>query len=293
MALIRCAECKAKVSDKATTCPTCGAPIEVSKKKQKSQISTGCGCLIVLLVVGGIIVAFVARDKGSAPERSAAPASRPAPAAPKGPSVPMPTYEVVDRETYDAPVKTQIGLHAVVSGSITEPGLRQLLQKMYDEAGAARGFKYHGGKPTHVFIYLYTSHEHFRSGGAQWIAMLSKVGEDSQPESRVKTELISQLTAKPEVKHGLSESKRKEIFTAIVRAEDRADKNAQRLYPLLDPLKPGYSQAEATAQFRKQAEALNSLTEEYKAEVARRYGITEEQLREICVEGLEKNWPMP
>lgn len=290
MALIRCAECKAKVSDKATTCPKCGAPIEVSKKKkQKSQISTGCGCLIVLLVVGGIIVAFVARDKGSGPGPSAAPASRPAPAAPKGPSVPMPTYEVVDRDTYDAPVKTQIGLHAVVSGSITEPGLRQLLQKMYHEARAARGFKYHGGKPTHVFIYLYTSREHFRSGMGQWIAMLSKVGEDSQPESRVKTELISQLTAKPEVKHGLSESKRKEIFTASVRAEDRAHKNAQRLYPL----KPGHSQAEATAQFRKQAEALNSLTEEYEEEVARRYGITEEQLSEISVEGLEKNWPMP
>ena len=64
MALIRCAECKAEVSDTATACPKCGAPMEISKKKQKSQVSTGCGCLIVLLVVGGIIAAFVANEQG-------------------------------------------------------------------------------------------------------------------------------------------------------------------------------------------------------------------------------------
>ena len=31
----------------------------------------------------------------------------------------LPEYVVLDRDTYDAPVKTQIVLHAVVSGSIT------------------------------------------------------------------------------------------------------------------------------------------------------------------------------
>lgn len=208
-------------------------------------------------------------------------------------AAPMPTYDVVGRDTYDAPIKTQIELHAVVSGRLTEPGLKQLLQKMYDEANATRDFKYHGGKPTHVFIYLYTSRDHFKSGMGQWIAMLSKIGENSRVDTQVKTELISQLDAKPEVKHGLPESKRKEIFRAIVAAEDRADADAQRMHPLPDPLKPGYSRAKASEQVMKQTEALNTLTTKYKAEVATRYGITEEQLRDISVEAIEKNWPMP
>lgn len=294
MALIRCVECNAKVSDKANACTKCGAPIEISKNKLNSQIRSVCGCFIILLLVAGIIAAFVGCDQGSSRSKTSdAPASQPAPEASKEPSATMLTYEVIDRNKYDAPVKTQIELNAIVSGTITEPGLRQLLQKLYDEARATRGFKYYDGRPTHVFIYLYTSREHFKSGMGQWIAMLSKVGENSRTDTRVKTELISHLTAKPEVKHGLPESKRKEIFRAIVNAEDRADKDAQRMYPLSDPLKPGYSQAKASTQVKKQAEALNSLTKKYKDEVAKRYGITYEQLREISVEGIVKNWPIP
>lgn len=205
----------------------------------------------------------------------------------------LPTYHVVDRDTYDVPIKTQIQLHVVVSGPLTELGLKQLLQKLYDEANATRGFKYHGGKPTHVFIYLYTSQDHFKSGMGQWIAMLSKIGEGARIDTQVKTELIAQLDAKSEVKYGLSELRRKEIFRAIVSAERRADADAQRMYPLPDPLKPGYSQAKASEQVMRQAEANNTLTEKYRTEVSKRYRITEAQLHDISVEGLTKNWPMP
>ena len=208
------------------------------------------------------------------------------------PEARMPTYNVVDRDTYDAPIKTQIVLHAVVSSTLTELDLKQILQKLYDEANATRGFKYHGGKPTHVFIYLYTSRDHYKSGMGQWIAMLSKIGENSRVDTQVKTELISQLDAKPEVKDGLPESKRKEIFRAIVTAENRADADAQRMYPLPDPLKPGYSQAKASEQLMKYVEAEDALNTKYKAELAKRYGITEEQLWDISGEAIKKNWPM-
>lgn len=188
------------------------------------------------------------------------------------------TYDVVDRDTYDAPIKTQIEIHAVVTGALTELGLKQLLQKLYDEANATRGFKYHGGKPTHVLIGLYTSRDHFKSGMGQWIAMLRKIGKNSRVEIEVKTHVISQLDAKPEVKHGLPESKRKEIFRASVTAEDRADADALRMYP---------------DQFMKYGEARNTLVKKYEAEVAKRYGITEEQLSDIGLEGVVKNWAMP
>jgi hypothetical protein len=224
---------------------------------------------------------------------SATPGPQPTISAQAKPEALIPMYEVVDQDTYDAPIKTQIELHAVVSGTFTELGLKQLLQKLYDEANATRDFKYHEGKPTHVFIYLYTSQDHFKSGMGQWIAMLSKVGEDSQIQTQVKTELIAQLDAKPEVKHGLSESKRKEIFRALVTAEDRAHADAQRMYPLPDPSKPGYSQAKASEQVKKQAQAVNTLREKYELEVAKRFGLTQEQLKDISIEGLMKDWPMP
>lgn len=299
---------------------------------------------------------------------SATPAPQPAVPAQTKPDVLLPTYNVVDRDTYDAPIKTQVELHAVVWGTLTELGLKQLLQKLYDEANATRGFTFHGGKPTHVFIYLYTSLDHFKSGMGQWIAMLSKVGEDANIDTLVKTELISKIDAKPEVKHGLSEAKRKEVFLAIVRADARANAEAEQTYPLeptrsltagqtftlskqtpmmpeLEPVDPlaaiqrmkqlsagtritilrtelkhstpwyevgafssagaslgsgwinsvaliGQSTLDPKTQLNKQAEMLGELTKKYKAEVARQCGVAEEQLREISVEGIKKNWPL-
>jgi len=211
----------------------------------------------------------------------------------KPPEVPMLTYEVVDKDRYDAPIKTQIELHAVVSGKITESNLNQLLQKLYYEANSTRDFKYHGGKPTHVFIYLYTSKDHFRSGMGQWIVMLSKIGEDSNVDIRVRKELITQLNEKPEIKDSLTEIKRKEIFRAIVLAEDRADADAQRMYPLPDPGKPGCSQAKASEELKKQSQEYNNLMKKYESELAKQYKISQEQLNDISIEGLTKNWPMP
>ena len=44
MALKKCKECGKEVSSKAKNCPNCGAPI-------KKHISTGSGCLIIILFV--------------------------------------------------------------------------------------------------------------------------------------------------------------------------------------------------------------------------------------------------
>jgi len=71
MALIRCFECKSEVSDKATTCPKCGAPVTISEKKEKRQTSAGRGCLITLLIAGGIIAAIVASNQSDGPNASA------------------------------------------------------------------------------------------------------------------------------------------------------------------------------------------------------------------------------
>ena len=57
MALINCPECGKEVSDKATSCPKCGAPTEYGKKetkkeriKKKGNVQ-GAGCLIMILAL--------------------------------------------------------------------------------------------------------------------------------------------------------------------------------------------------------------------------------------------------
>lgn len=47
MKTMQCRDCKGIVSKRAKTCPHCGAPVQ--------QASTGGGCLVVILVVGGFI----------------------------------------------------------------------------------------------------------------------------------------------------------------------------------------------------------------------------------------------
>jgi hypothetical protein len=202
----------------------------------------------------------------------------------------IPRYKIVDRKITDTEIKTQVTIYAIVSGTLTEAGLKNLLGKLYDEANATRGFTYFGGKPTHVAIWLYTSEDDFKSGQGLWTANLQKIGEGSTPEIKVKTELLAYHNAGPQVKHDLSESKRKEIFKALIMAADRAEAEADRMYPWPSP---NDSQAKATEQIRKNAETLESLTEKYKSEVAKRYGITQEQRKEINMEGIMKDWPMP
>jgi len=202
-------------------------------------------------------------------------------------------YDIVDRKRYDAPIKTQVEVHAVVKGAITEAGLRAVLQDLYAQAGNETGFKHHGGKASHVFVYLYSSKAHFDSGWGQWIAMLSRLGAGSKVDAKVRNDLVSQLYAKPKTVFGLSEAKRREIFRALWIAEGLAMKRAERAHPITSALSPDYRRANVSEQVMKQAEAVNSATAKAREEVANRFGITLDQLRKITVEGVTKNWPTP
>lgn len=59
MALTRCPECRAKISDQAAVCVKCGAPVAGKPKKKKSR---GCGLIFPVLLIGGIMLAVHYRD---------------------------------------------------------------------------------------------------------------------------------------------------------------------------------------------------------------------------------------
>lgn len=58
MSLIKCSECGREISDKASTCPGCGAPlvaesslIEAAPKKSRAGLFLGIGALIVVVII--------------------------------------------------------------------------------------------------------------------------------------------------------------------------------------------------------------------------------------------------
>ena len=66
MGLARCKECKAKVSTAAITCPSCGVPNPTERPPVKA---TGCGSILVLLLVGGLVWAFINHQSKTPAER--------------------------------------------------------------------------------------------------------------------------------------------------------------------------------------------------------------------------------
>lgn len=74
MALVTCTECSKQVSDRATACPTCGAPIEPvpnsqpSARQAEAPKQQGRGWLRALLVAGaGLVLLLMLRQGTSDP----------------------------------------------------------------------------------------------------------------------------------------------------------------------------------------------------------------------------------
>ena len=189
------------------------------------------------------------------------------------------TYTLVDEQIYDKPIKTQIEQHIVVSGVPSKANLKAEILKRYRAAIARRGFQYHN-PATNIYIYVYGTKEQARAGQGLWIGMLAKSYSDKEvPEVLVSDERLAALSALPEKRYGLSESKRKQVFREIAKAEDRATREAMARIP--------------NTQIMKQIDLERKLTDKYKAEVARKHGLTKDLLLKISAEGVKNGWPAP
>lgn len=192
-------------------------------------------------------------------------------------AIPLPEYEIVTDETSDTPIKVQVEQHILVSGDISEESLEALLRQQFDSAMKRRGFRHHD-TPTNVYIYIYETREKAQAGQGLWLAML-QMGplEEGLPEITVRAEQIARIGQEQEEIFGLSEDQRKQVFREIVSVERRATDDAMKREP---------------ANIDKQFALERKLVEKYKVDLAKKYNVTREQLDEISVEGLEKQWVM-
>lgn len=187
------------------------------------------------------------------------------------------TYSMVDEKISDTPIKTQIEQHIVASGLPTKAVLEAEILKRYRLAKARRGFRYHN-PATNVYIYVYGTKEQAIAGQGLWIGMVAMGPSDKgEPRVLINEERLTSLSQGPEERFGLSEQKRKEVFRSIAVAEDRATREAIARVP--------------DSQIIKQVDVERALGEKYKMEIAGRYGLTEDQLLEITLEGVTNGWP--
>jgi hypothetical protein len=73
MALVRCSECKSKISDQAAACPQCGAPVSPrtntaasGNPKKRSPLAIGCLAILGIGFLGAIISGVTNQKGGSA-----------------------------------------------------------------------------------------------------------------------------------------------------------------------------------------------------------------------------------
>lgn len=92
---------------------------------------------------------------------------------------------------------------------------------------------------------------------------------------------------KSENKFWLTEKKRRQFFKEIVAAEDRAHREAEKLYPT-NITNPNYKQEN----LMKNINLADKLMKKYRAKVRGKYNLTKEQSIKIKMEAFKEEWPL-
>src|SRR5688572_25943221 len=108
-------------------------------------------------------------------------------------------------------------------------------------------------------------------------------------------QVLSLPAPKRQASNRLPEFTRREIFNALVRAQDRATREAEARYPTdankipLEKIRT-YDWKAALAANHEYEETLNT---RYEKELLQKYKISQAELDAVRVEGVEQHWPLP
>jgi hypothetical protein len=146
-------------------------------------------------------------------------------------AVEAPAYVVLrDAVVYDTPLRAQIEMDLVVDRSLSKAEILALLEEKYAEALSRKVFRYHE-RANSIWIYAYASAEHARSSFRQPVGAITKAPAHQQPEVTFDEQMFTQMSATPEVRHGLAEHIRREIFREALVANTRAHDEAEEAIP--------------------------------------------------------------
>jgi hypothetical protein len=195
-------------------------------------------------------------------------------------------YTILKEIIYDKPIKTQVHLDVLLrSENISEYEVRTLLNFLYEKTKYRKGFEYHDN-PTNIYIYVYGSKEKAKAEMGQWIGMVAKGYDEEFPEIRISEKQLKSLTILPEEKFGLSNKQRIDIWNKLIKAEDRAEIEAEKRYPI--------DNANLTREdIKNNSKYFNSLLKQYEKEIAKEFNIELAIEDSITIEGIKKGWSFP
>jgi hypothetical protein len=138
-------------------------------------------------------------------------------------------YEILSEDKYETSGKAQLLEYAVYKDSIyTKDALEKIVIKIYDLSRDKNIFKHHDA-PTVIGVYLYTSQNAFKDK-AEWIAMLTKGPNDSEPRVSFNDFKITAL-------HGQSDSSKSDDEIELEKLKSYLKERGLELCTLSDTLK--------------------------------------------------------
>ena len=125
----------------------------------------------------------------------------------------------------------------------------------------------------------------------QWLGKLTFTTGDEGPEIYVNEIQVKYLSQEDDVQYGVSKDSRIQLWHQIVNIEKKAEKEAEEVYPQTINLVGIHPELNEVLMERFQFEEM--IKEKYKDELARVHNLKREQIDEIAIEGIQKDWPYP
>ena len=202
------------------------------------------------------------------------------------------SYEIAAREDTSFGSVIRITYRVGVGGPLTEEDIRRIAQEIIDDETSRQDVN-----AIILFFYLPGTDTTgvYSAGTARWApdgdwasADTVEAGDYSRHElGAIEVGGAFGEIDQSEDTTGLSEELRRAIFKELVAAEDRADAEAEAVYPV-DIFDPNYEEDNVLRNITLSDELLD----EYRAEVRAKYGITREQQSAISLEGVTSYWPL-
>jgi hypothetical protein len=188
------------------------------------------------------------------------------------------TYEVLSEKVSLVTLKNKVVENILVKGLPTIDELEVELTRRYKLLLSRKDFFYHDNPPA-VYIYAFGTKEQANAGYGLWVGMISPSIGSIVPQFSANKERLDALAQPAENRLGLTEPVRKKIYWDDVAGDTRATKEAM---------------AQVSNTRIKEPLALeDKLQEKYRRDLILKYKLTEDQLKKIEIEGLQKGWPMP
>ncbi len=178
----------------------------------------------------------------------------------------LPEYTVYKSTIKTDDPENELFLRIIVSDTIKEEQLKALLDTLYKEKKQNPG----GGDPlkeTDVRIFAYTSEKHAMEPDLSWYGRIEMIGD------YLANYVLDSIPPEPEIRFGLTPSKRKEVYREYNAVSHKATLEANEKYP---------------NNVKKQYKHADMLTKKYRSEIMKEHELDEEQFLGIIEEVLKK-----